>query len=266
MKFENVLIASDYDGTLYNEEGIITAEVRDKISYFIANGGRFTVSTGRTYQGFHAYESSYINAPVLLSNGAVAYDYENNCLSFADTVGEEIFGALRSLLKRFPTVSIEMYSFFDSFVINNCDVSSRHLTSQGINFSEVNDPSEAKAPWSKVMIFSESNSYDVQKFLSDEHPEVHYLPTSGRYIEIMNTAVDKGTGLLKLADYLSIPHNRVYAVGDGYNDVEMLVAAECGFVPCNGSKEALSVAGRVVRSNNDGAVANVIEILDELYS
>ena len=70
----------------------------------------------------------------------------------------------------------------------------------------------------------------------------------------------------KLADSLSIPHNRVYAVGDGYNDIEMLVAAECGFVPCTGSSEALAVAGRVVRSNDEGAVAHVIEILDEFYS
>ena len=103
MKFENILIASDYDGTLYNDEGIITAEVRDQIAYFIANGGRFTVSTGRTYQGFHAYEPSYINAPVLLANGAVAYNYEKNCIVFADTVGESIFDALRDVHKHFPS-------------------------------------------------------------------------------------------------------------------------------------------------------------------
>lgn len=266
MKFENVLIASDYDGTLYNAEGLITAEVRDKISYFIANGGRFTVSTGRTYQGFHAYDKSYINAPVLLANGAVAYDYENECIAFADSVGEEIFDALRAVHKRFPSASIEMYSFFDSYVINNSPTSTRHFTSQGINFSEVSDPSEAKAPWSKVMIFSPEQSRDIQQFLSAEHPYVHYLPTNDRYIEVMNAGVDKGTGLLRLADALSIPHSRVYAVGDGYNDVEMLVAAECGFVPCNGSKEALAVAGQIVRSNDEGAVAHVIEILDEIYS
>ena len=265
MKFDNVLIASDYDGTLYNEEGVITQQVREKIAYFIENGGKFTVSTGRTYQGFHAYESSYINAPVLLANGAMAYDYEKSDISFLNSVGENIFGALRDLHARFPTASIEMYSLFDSFVINNCDTSTRHFTSQGINFSEVDDPAEAKAPWQKVMIFSENLSLEIQDFLKNEHPEVRYLPTKGRYIEVMNTGVDKGTGLLRLADTLGVPHDRVYAVGDGFNDIEMLVAAECGFVPCNGSAEALAVAGRVVRSNDDGAVAHVIEILDEIY-
>ncbi len=265
MKFDNVLIASDYDGTLYDAQGIITQQVREKIAYFIANGGRFTVSTGRTFQGFHAYDKSYINAPVLLANGAMAYDYEKDAVSFINPVGEEIFDALRDLHKKFPTASIEMYSMFDSFVINNCPTSSRHFTAQGIEFSEVIDPSQAKAPWAKVMIFSENQSVDIQNFLKSEHPYVRYLPTTGAYIEIMGTGVDKGTGLLTLADTLDIPHNRVFAVGDGYNDIEMLVAAECGFVPCNGSAEALAVAGRVVRSNDDGAVAHVIEILDEIY-
>lgn len=265
MKFKNVFIASDYDGTLYNSEGIITAEVRDKISYFIANGGRFTVSTGRSYQGFHAYDNSYINAPVLLANGALAYDYEKGGISFINHVGDEIFDALRNLHKTFPDASIEMYSMFNSFVINNCDTSSRHFTSQNIFFSEVDDPSEAEAPWQKVMIFSENQSIEIQNFLRISHPEVRFLPTTGRYIEIMGKGVDKGTGLLRLADNLCIPHNKVYAVGDGFNDIEMLVAAECGFVPCNGSAEALAVAGRVVRSNDEGAVAHVIEILDEIY-
>lgn len=265
MKFKNVLIASDYDGTLYNSEGVITRQVREKIEYFIANGGRFTVSTGRSYQGFHAYDKSYINAPVLLANGALAYDYEKDGISFLNSVGEEIFDALRDLHKAFPCASIEMYSLFNSFVINNCDTSSRHFTSQNISFSEVDDPSQAEAPWQKVMIFSENQSLEIQEFLKNKHPEVRYLPTTGRYIEIMGQGVDKGSGLLKLADSLGIPHNRTYAVGDGFNDIEMLVAAECGFVPCNGSKEALAVAGRVVRSNDDGAVAHVIEILDEIY-
>ena len=265
MKFDNVLIASDYDGTLYDAQGIITQQVRDKIAYFIENGGKFTVSTGRTFQGFHAYDKSYINAPVLLANGAMAYDYKKDAVSFVNPVGEEIFVALRDLKSNFPTASIEMYSMFDSFVINNSQTSSRHFTSQNIDFSEVNDPSEAKAPWAKVMVFSENQSLEIQKFLSSEHPYVRYLPTKGSYIEIMGSGVDKGTGLLRLADYLGVPHNRVYAVGDGNNDIEMLVAAECGFVPCNGCQEALAVAGRVVRSNDDGAVANVIEILDEIY-
>ena len=63
MKFKNVLVASDFDGTLKNDDGIITPDVIEKIQYFIENGGFFTVCTGRIYQGFHLYSPEYINAP-----------------------------------------------------------------------------------------------------------------------------------------------------------------------------------------------------------
>ena len=265
MKFSGCLIASDYDGTLYNNEGVVTPQVREKIAYFIANGGRFTVCTGRTVQGFHAYESSYINAPVLHGNGSTCYDYESNTLVFGDSVGEEIFGAIRAVAKSFPSASIEMYSFYNSFVINRSETSHNHFTCQGIEYTVIEDPSKADLPWQKVMIYSEKDSAAIQSFLAENHPDVHFLPTTGTYIEIMKPGVDKGSGLLKLADSLSIPHGKVFAVGDGFNDREMLVAAAIGFVPCNGSEEALAVADRVVRSNDDGAVAHVIEILDEMF-
>ncbi len=265
MKFDNCLIASDYDGTLYNHEGVITPQVIEKIRYYIDNGGRFTVCTGRTYQGFHAYDSSYINAPVLLANGSTGFDYEKNELTFKAPLGEEIYDALRDVNKHFPTAAIEMYSYFKTFVISNNKVSHHHFTAQDIEYTVVNDPSEADAPWQKVMIQSDTQSLEIQQYLKQNHPHVHFLPTTGNYIEVLQQGVDKGTGLLRLADSLNIPYNRVFAVGDGFNDVEMLVAAEIGFVPCNGSREALDVADRVVRSNDDGAVAHVIEILDKMF-
>lgn len=265
MKFDNCLIASDYDGTLYNKEGVVTPQVREKIAYFIANGGRFTVCTGRTVQGFHAYDASYINAPVLHGNGSTCYDYAAETLIFGDSVGEEIFDALRAVAKAYPDASIEMYGFYNSYVINNSETSHMHFTVQDIKYSVIDDPSQAEIPWQKVMIYSQNKSVEIQRFLSDNYPTVHFLPTTGTYIEIMKNGVDKGSGLLKLADSLGIPHDKVFAVGDGFNDREMLLAAEIGFVPCNGSEEALSVADRVVRSNDDGAVANVIEILDEMF-
>jgi hydroxymethylpyrimidine pyrophosphatase-like HAD family hydrolase len=115
------------------------------------------------------------------------------------------------------------------------------------------------------MIAAHGISQEVQQIL-EGFPEIHYLKTTGDFVEFMKKGVDKGTGLLKLAKSMGIFKNDVYAAGDGYNDVEMLVAAQAGFVPENGSTEALNVATYITRSNNDGCVANAIEILDKLYS
>lgn len=273
MKFKNVLLASDFDGTLKNDDGIITKQDKDAIAYFMSEGGYFTVCTGRSYQGFHLYSPEYINAPVLLANGAMAYDYEARKLIFNDTIGAESFDAIRAVRKEFPDAAIEMYpfEFIDSekinpmcFAINPSEKSERHFTSQNIEFSVVDDPDKGHAPWPKLMIAAHGFSAEVQNLL-DNFPQIKYLKTTGDYVEILRCGSDKGTGLLKLADYLGCAHKDAYAAGDGYNDVEMLVASAGGFVPENGSKEALAVAKFVTRSNNNGCIANAIEILDKIY-
>ena len=51
MKFKNVLLASDFDGTLADCNGKIPESVISAIKYFMSEGGRFTVCTGRIFQG-----------------------------------------------------------------------------------------------------------------------------------------------------------------------------------------------------------------------
>lgn len=267
MKFDKVLIASDFDGTLKNDDGKITDDVINAIRYFMSEGGLFTVSTGRSHKGFHLYSEEYINAPVLLANGAMAFDYSKNKIVFCDGIGDEGDLPLRYIRDNFPDASIEMYPFDKTFAINPTEQTHRHLTSQDIEMISVKDPSEADKPWAKVMIGVENqtDSTAIQLYLKNNFKDPTFLPTTGTFIELLKKGTDKGSGLLKLANYLGVSHKDVYAVGDGYNDIEMLDAAAAGFVPENGSQEALEHATHIVRSNNNGAVANVIEILDKIY-
>ncbi len=265
-KFNNVLLASDFDGTLANEQGIITDDVKQALRYFISEGGRFTVSTGRTYMGFHKYDPQYINAPVLLCNGAMAYDYETKKAVFCNGIDERGIVAVNAIKQRFPDVPIEMYPFDSTFAIHLNSDSQRHFTSQSIPFTVVDSPSETAFPWVKAMLCAKEKTLEVQDFLREKQFDgIHFLPTTGSYIELLAPGVDKGTGLLQLGKHLNIDQKNIYAVGDDYNDADMLRTANAAFVPCNGKPAALALADFIVRSNNDGCVANVIEILDEKY-
>lgn len=264
MKFKNVLLASDFDGTLKNDDGIITDDVKSAIKYFMNNGGYFTVCTGRVFQGFHLYSPEYINAPVLLGNGAMAYDYKANKVVFNDAIGDEGLDSISDVLEAFPKISIEFYNFNKVCAISLNEHSEQHFTSQDIDFEIINSPLDAPRPWTKIMIAAHGHSQEVQDILR-KHPEISFLETTGDYVEILKKGVNKGTGLLKLAKALGCADEDVYSAGDGYNDVDMLVTAAGGFVPENGSQEALSVAKYVTRSNNDGCIAHAIEILDDTY-
>lgn len=266
-KFDKVLLASDFDGTLNDDHGETPQLVLDAIRYFTANGGIFTASTGRTFQGLRQYaHADLFNAPVLLSNGAMAYDFKAQCVVFCDGIGDEGVGFVRAFCEAFPDVSVEMYPFNATFAIHISPGTERHFTNQGIPYTVTDDPAEVPRPWAKVMLCCpDGKSAAVQDYLRGIDDPA-FLPTSGTFVEVLKKGVDKGSGLLKLADLLHVPHDRVYAAGDGYNDVDMLRAAAGAFVPCSGSPEALAAATHVVRSNNDGAVAHAIEILDSLYT
>lgn len=263
--FDGVLLVSDFDGTLVPANKQVTPGVKKALRFFEENGGRFTVCTGRCYLGFHAYSEEIINAPVLLANGGMAYDYAEGKVAFCDGIGDEGVEPLRAVAKAFPDVSIEMYPLDRSYAVNMTEKTHRHFTSQSIPFDSIDDPADAPRPWAKVMIAGERERIaEVQQFLKNES-RIAFLPTDGGFLEVLAKGVDKGSALLKLADRLGIRHEDAYAVGDGYNDVEMLRAASKAFVPANGDSYAMACADTVVRSNEEDAVAHVIEILTQIY-
>ena len=51
-KFDGLLLASDFDDTLYSWELRIPERNLEAIRYFIRQGGYFTVSTGRAHRTF----------------------------------------------------------------------------------------------------------------------------------------------------------------------------------------------------------------------
>ena len=266
-KFDGVLLASDYDGTLYDSRGIITEEVKSAVRYFTDNGGYFTVSTGRSKQGFHAYSSDYINAPVLVANGAMAYDFASDKTVFTDGVSENDRPVFERIVSRFPGMCVEFYTDdFRSFAVCPDDRTREHFANQQIVWTELRDLSELPFPVIKIMIGAGERTFEVQDFLREtDLGGVRFIPCAGSFVELHSLTAGKGSGLLRLADALGVPREHAFAVGDGSNDVDMIEAAALGFVPSNGDPLALAAADRVVRTNDEGAVAHVIELLDGMF-
>ena len=51
-KFEGLLLASDFDDTLYGLDLRVPERNLEALEYFIREGGRFSVSTGRAHRTF----------------------------------------------------------------------------------------------------------------------------------------------------------------------------------------------------------------------
>ncbi len=86
---------------------------------------------------------------------------------------------------------------------------------------------------------------------------VQGLPTN---LELSRADVDKGSGLLRLADRLGIPHEAVLGCGDSQNDLQMIIKCGVGAAVANASEEVKRHADIVLPyTNEEEGVAWLLE-------
>ena len=88
------------------------------------------------------------------------------------------------------------------------------------------------------------------------------MRSTSQYYEIVPKGASKGNAMLKLAEILGINPAKTISIGDNDNDVSMLKAARIGFAVENASKNAKACADFITVSNNDHAIAKVVEMVD----
>jgi hydroxymethylpyrimidine pyrophosphatase-like HAD family hydrolase len=80
------------------------------------------------------------------------------------------------------------------------------------------------------------------------------------YLEILPEGSSKGAALAEIAQALAIPLAAVIAVGDHYNDLEMVRLAGLGVAMGNAPPELQAQADHVTSMNDEEGLAQVIEL------
>jgi len=78
-------------------------------------------------------------------------------------------------------------------------------------------------------------------------------------VDVLNQGCSKGHALERWARYRGIPREQVMAIGDNYNDIEMLAFAGVPFIMGNASEELRGRGWAVTLSNGENGVAAAIE-------
>ena len=80
-------------------------------------------------------------------------------------------------------------------------------------------------------------------------------------VDVLNSGCSKGHALERWANYRGLRREQVMAVGDNYNDIEMLAFAGHPFIMGNASEELQGRGWRVTRTNAEGGVAAAVEYM-----
>ncbi|MBE0466620.1 MAG: HAD-IIB family hydrolase, partial [Candidatus Desulforudis sp.] len=98
---------------------------------------------------------------------------------------------------------------------------------------------------------------DMQTFFPAE--QVHITRSKPYFLEFSHPLATKGRALEHLAGHYGIPREAVMAVGDGYNDLDMIEYAGLGVMMANAREEVKRYADYVTGSNDADGVAEAVE-------
>ena len=263
---KNVLICTDLDGTLLRTDKSISERNLCAIERFKAQGGRFTVVTGRMPSTARAIcEKIRPNAPVGCINGGGLYDFDKNEYVCARSLDKRAFILLEHIVREVPDIGIQVnthdhvYFAKDSAAMEEF----RRLTGAPRLMRSYKDIDE---PIGKIIFghLSEEVIERVAALLSAHElsGEFDFIRSERMLYEILPKGVNKGLSVRMLSEHLGIPRDRIIAVGDYDNDASMLREAGIGIAVANAAETAKRAADIITVSNDDDAIARVIEDLE----
>ena len=258
-RFDGWLLVSDMDATLLRSDHSISEKNKRAIDYFTQNGGLFTVATGRMVPAVRAYMPRLnINAPAILHNGAKLYDYKTETAIFEKFIEEERKDAVRKAYDAFPELGIEVYANEIVYIYKRCEETKRFLTR---NYEVVYEMPEEiwREKWMKVLLIGEKELLDRCEPLYRKLDQGYAVRSGDKFLDIVSGGISKGDTMLRLADKMGISHDKIIAVGDNMNDISMLEKAGVSFAVENAEEAAKQAANRIAPSNNEDAIAYIIE-------
>lgn len=275
-KFDGILFLSDFDNTILYTAGALKnggtcpqmpQRNIDALRYFMAEGGRFGVATGRAMAAYAPYDSTVpTNAPAVVYNGAGIYDYETQEYLETLFLGESARPHIAAVMEANPAVSLEMFHAGTLLqVYNESKWNKKHTELTGMGYEVVQDlsPASVEMPLSKALFLGETEDLEkAAEFIEQQswRGEYELIFSSDYLLELTAKGANKGDMARRLQKRLGC--KMLICAGDHMNDLSMLRAADRSFCPSN-AVEAVKAEAYVVGHCEDGAIADMIEVLDK---
>ena len=262
------IIVCDLDQTLLSDDCTVSRKNIEAIQKARALGVKFVPATGRGYRsvgntlaelGLLGEENEYV---ISFNGGAITENKGDRLLHFEGLPFESAEELFRRGLDYH--VCIHVYTKDTVYVYRLWQDEIDFLKGR-MEVTEFFEPSLAFLAGQeivKVLYMNTDYAYlkQIEQDLSGITQDIDVSYSANRYIEFNRKGVNKGAGLLALAELLGVKREETIAIGDNFNDLSMLQAAGLGACVQNAVEDIKPLCGYVTEAAcNEGAVAEVIE-------
>ncbi|MDD7770885.1 Cof-type HAD-IIB family hydrolase [Suipraeoptans intestinalis] len=271
MKLNVQMIGLDLDGTLLNSQKQLTSLTADALKQAVDQGIRVVLATGRPLGGIPQELKEFPGLQyAVTANGSRIVD-----LVSGNTLYEKLVEAklAKRILKLFGTYDTLREVYFDGMGYAKKE-----------DLERITHYMEDK-PMAQYIVKTRQTVEDVETYLEQQNrgvdkvqalfrsredkeearrvlcgwQEVEVTGSLSNNLEINARGVDKGQGLLWLANRLQIPVEALMVFGDGDNDRGMLRLAGMGVAMGNGLPEVKEEADYLAGSNDEDGIGKFLQ-------
>ncbi|MBQ6569011.1 MAG: Cof-type HAD-IIB family hydrolase [Clostridia bacterium] len=259
--FDGILIASDLDGTLITGEYTVPGANLEAVRYFCENGGSFAFCTGRAYNSCAGFvDEVKPNVPCILLNGAMIFDCKAKKPIWEAFLSDDMLDYVKLVYEKFPTVGVELFGNRGLFILRLSPMMERHLINDRSPYTMCTGFEQVDGNFYKALFVGEPEEIaQIEEFAASiKHDDVTFVTSAPSYLELIPTGVNKGNALLRLAKILGIEHKNTYAIGDYYNDAELIRAAGTGVCVASAPDSIKRISDLVVCNCEQGSIARLV--------
>lgn len=260
------LLALDLDDTLLDAGLKIPERSRRAVERAREAGVRVTLATGRMFRSSRPYaEQLGINDYLITYQGALVRHSVTGETLFHRPVPLDLAREVIDLVKSQYGYHINIYLDDFLYVAERTRESELYARHSSVPLEAVGDLDrflrERNEDPTKVLVVAGEQQLDelithVRPLFGDR---LHITKSKPHFLEFSHPDGHKGHALESIARHYGVNREEIIAVGDSYNDVEMLAYAGLGVAVGNARPEVLKQADYVCPSNEECGVADVVE-------
>ena len=256
------LIAMDLDGTLNNDQKIITEKTKAALMEAQKKGIRLALASARPSPGLFK-ERDILRLQnfqgILMSyNGGRIVDAATGSVMFETSMDLQQTKQVLRKLEELPVTPIldDGVQFYvtdkNGFKVDYECKNNNMICQEVGNLAEF----LTFAPIKILMSVDPAQLKEVQQQIAAFLPDsLTVVQTAAFYLEVIPKVINKGQGIRDICKVLGISAEQVISFGDAENDIPMLVAAGMGVAMGNAAEAVKQAADMVTLSNNEDGIA-----------
>jgi len=256
------LVVADLDGTARSRARGVTEGVRAAVAAAQARGARVCVATGRMWRSAEPWIRSLgADPPAILYNGGQVFDFGAGRIVYERRLPREAARQALAIVRRDPEVQPHLYLNDRVYVERRHPLTDAYAADDGLTYEVVPafEPLLDEDPHKMLIIGAPDRTEALGRAVRRAGVAVHAVQSEPTYLEILPPGISKGTALRAMIEALGIGVEEVIAVGDNWNDLEMIEAAGLGVAMGHAPAGVRARANHVCGTADEEGLRDVLE-------